>query len=360
MSSINNDSQQISPHGQVVNAGKVHGRIPSLDGLRAVAIALVLADHAAGSAGFPSALRSMAAHGAVGVRVFFILSGFLITTLLLRELRANGRISLVGFYLRRARRIFPASYTFIGIIALLGALGYCQVPLLDLGHALTYTMNYHNASAFPFEHIWSLSVEEQFYLLWPALVIVAGPSGALRAAFAVVLCVPAWKLAVTAFGGPEMLRRFHFHFEANADQLAIGCLLALTQTWLDRRAIYISGLSKPWFFALVAAIGAGVVLRLSGTVLGDVVLNVLIALVIHRLVRFPRGFVGWVLNLRLVCFLGTISYSLYLWQQAFLVSGAFSFPANLALTFPVALASYYLVERPFLKWKLPTKFAPAK
>lgn len=117
-------------------------RIPSLDGLRAVSILLVIVGHASESANAPHFLAYLGHVGNLGVRFFFVISGFLITTLLLQEWEKTGTVSMTGFYTRRALRIFPASFTFIGIIAVCSALGWLVLKPGDLAHAITYTINY--------------------------------------------------------------------------------------------------------------------------------------------------------------------------------------------------------------------------
>ena len=121
-------------------------RIASLDGLRALSIALVLTSHLAGTQNFLLARGTLATYGDfgyLGVRVFFVISGFLITSLLLEEHRRSHTISLRGFYLRRSFRIFPAFIVYLLAVVLLQALGQLHLRDGDLFHAATYTTNYH-------------------------------------------------------------------------------------------------------------------------------------------------------------------------------------------------------------------------
>src|SRR5687767_13667792 len=122
-------------------------RIPSLDGLRAISIGLVLISHMIGTRGLfiPSQVGNIFALGELGVRVFFVISGFLITNILVKEVELTGRINLWKFYLRRTLRIFPPYYVFLAVLIALVALGYLQLDFLDKLHALTYTANYHPA-----------------------------------------------------------------------------------------------------------------------------------------------------------------------------------------------------------------------
>src|SRR5215469_8527111 len=172
-------------------ATSTHARnIPSLDGLRTLSILMVLLGHLYGTLGYPkNAVTLELSHFAhFGVQVFFVISGFLITTLLLREREKTGRINLVHFYLRRTFRIFPAAFFYISVMALVVHPGY-------LLYAYTYTMCYAGqARPWVLGHLWSLSVEEQFYLLWPA-ALVLGFAVRRRIGWTVVALAPIARLA---------------------------------------------------------------------------------------------------------------------------------------------------------------------
>jgi peptidoglycan/LPS O-acetylase OafA/YrhL len=339
--------------------------IPSLDGLRAISIALVLLAHVAGTRNAPAFLDAFFQVGNLGVKVFFEISGFLITTLLLRELSTTGQISLKDFYLRRAFRIVPACYVYILVIGVLSLGGIVVLYPNDMLHAITYTMNYHIDRSWYLNHLWSLAVEEQFYLLWPLLVCLIGWRRGLMVAAGVVLLVPFIRFLTWCYFSPLPPAVYTRQFQAVADGLATGCLLAGGFNWLSTKKYYLAFLSSRFFFA-VPAIGLLFVLmsfRIHPDlfyVLGQSLVNLLIALCIDRCVRFPAGFVGRVLNAKPIVFLGALSYSLYLWQEPFLnphdETPLFTaFPWNLGFAFLAALASYYLIERPFLKLK--TRFA---
>jgi peptidoglycan/LPS O-acetylase OafA/YrhL len=151
-------------------------KLPSLDGWRAVSIALVLIAHSKYAAGFPAMLGSALdgfnangiAPGSLGVRFFFVISGFLITWLLLQEQAKHGVISLKHFYLRRALRILPVYFLYLFV---LGFLTHYSQPASDWLTNLTFTTNYFWPPE-PTAHLWSLGVEEQFYLLWPGLLVL--------------------------------------------------------------------------------------------------------------------------------------------------------------------------------------------
>ncbi|MGH9344977.1 MAG: acyltransferase family protein [Terriglobia bacterium] len=331
----------------------VSTRIASLDGLRALAIVFVLLGHLTGTLRYPHILKWLST-GEFGVRIFFVLSGFLITTLLLKELEITRRISLKKFYLRRIFRIFPASYTYILVIFILGLSGVIALHAHDIAHAATYTSNYYDNRSWYAGHLWSLSVEEQFYLLWPLTLFIAGKKRGMVIAGLVCFAVPVIRCSEFAF--------LHLHvyarFETNADSLAVGCLLAGTTEWLNRRGWYNALMSSRWFvvvpvFTLIFNSSAWQ-LRYQFTV-GDFFMNVGIALCLDWSIRSKAHPVGKVLNWRPVAFVGVLSYSLYLWQQPFLdrniKSPLTAFPLNILLAVGAALASYYCVERPFLAFK---------
>jgi peptidoglycan/LPS O-acetylase OafA/YrhL len=335
-------------------------QIPSLDGLRAVSIVLVFLGHIAGTRNAPHFLHHLEHAGNLGVKVFFAISGFLITTLLLRELAGTGRIRLSSFYARRSLRIFPAFYTYVAVITMLVGLGLIALQPGDWLHAVTYTMNYHEKRAWYLNHLWSLAVEEQFYLIWPALIVLLGPRDALRGAMASVLLAPLVRLIMWRYldSSPTALTR---EFQAVADSLATGCLLAGCYHWLGTQRWYVGVASSPLFPIIPAA---GVVTALATNVLGrgayyifgQSIANIAIVIGIDYCVRFPSSPIGRVLNTRPLVWVGILSYSLYLWQELFLnpmdtKSSYTSFPGNVCLAVLAAVASHYFVERPFLKLK---------
>ena len=153
---------------------EAQNRIPSLDGLRAISILFVLFSHAVGTHHFlaEGQVGPLLGLGELGVRVFFVISGYLITTLLLEETARYGRIDLGRFYLRRTMRIFPAFYAFVLALIVLEAVGLIALNPGDKLHALTYTSNYDPDRSWYVGHTWSLAVEEHFYLLFPLLALV--------------------------------------------------------------------------------------------------------------------------------------------------------------------------------------------
>lgn len=330
-------------------------RIPTLDGVRAIAITLVLGAHALGTRNLPAFRTARALFADVGVRTFFVLSGYLITVLLLRESERTGRISLRGFYLRRATRIFPAFYVFLGTVAILVACGYLVVPSVQLWLASVYLTNFQAFRAWPIGHLWSLSVEEHFYLLWPLTLAFVGRRRACIGVIVVIILSPfvrfvAWHMS----DGIQPLIRNASPFVFDA--LATGCLLALVRTHLEKQRAYMTTLAAPWFWLVPVLLVASLLAPTPGWMPkpGITLANFGIAMAIHRGLLYPTSRVSRFLETTPMVWIGTISYSLYLWQQLFLdrtqTSWPHAFPINIAMAFALAAASYYLVERPILTW----------
>ena len=321
-----------------------------------------------GTRGFPHFLAAIVHNPYVdianlGVRVFFVISGFLITGLLIAEEKTTGSISLRRFYVRRTLRIFPAYFVFLAVVAVLDQTGRIDVASSDFVRAVTYTMNYAPNRGWYLGHLWSLAVEEQFYLLWPISVVLAGMREAWRVAFAVIWLVPLIRIA-EAMLWPGRDNTIGETFETTADALAVGCFLALARDALYAREWYRRAVESPWVIPalLLTGLAAGSRFR-PGILFGQSVVNFAIAMGIDRCVRLPKGTLGRWLNTRPLVFLGTLSYSLYLWQQLFLNRGSnamlATFPINLGAVVACALLSYFLVEQPVLRLRPRVMPAPA-
>ena len=310
--------------------------------------------HLSGTPRFPTLDLGIGNYSRLGVTVFFVISGFLITRLMLLERARNGRVSLKLFYERRALRLFPASYTFIGCVCLLSLAGVFHLRPTDMWHAVTYTVNFLPNRGKQIGHLWSLSVEEQFYLIWPLTFVSYGPKRAGWVAVGVILFGP-----FARFGDWLFLRGTPYHdlqmFPMVADSLAMGCLLAMTSGWLETKSWYLR------LFRPVYSIGVVFLVLLINrymgysvvAVFGTSIVNLALAVLIHRCVYCSRDLAGRVLNWRPIVFVGVLSYSLYLWQQLFLnpesTAWACTFPQNLVFTVAAALGSYFLLEKPVLK-----------
>lgn len=326
-------------------------RIASLDGLRAVSILFVILGHLCGTRHFPLRENVYAASLALlGVRVFFVISGFLITGLLLGELRDGGKIRLDRFYFRRTLRIFVPYYAFLAAVVVLDHFGIALVPRGDLISAATYTTNYNGNAPWALAHTWSLAVEEQFYLLWPAVLALLGRRRALVAAGLVILCVPMIRTAQWDFF-PSLHVGIGHRFETCADALATGCLLAGVREALAHKRWYRALLDSPAVLAVVAIAVATIVLDghpRAAFSIGWTVQNLGIAFVVDYSLHHADSGVTALLSARPLVTIGRMSYSIYLWQQLFLdrTSTALqcAFPWNLVAVAACATASYYGIE----------------
>ena len=316
-------------------------RIPSLDGLRAASLACVLLAHLSGTRHF-FRWEMFEIYGNFGVRVFFVISGYLITTLLLKEQEKTGGISLRKFYARRAFRILPAAYVFMIVVI---TAQWHTLSWSDMLAAITYTSNYHQGGNWIVGHLWSLSVEEQFYLLWPMLLLLFFRKR-LWIVSGMLLSGPPLRVLFWMLWGHRGLEH---PFPVVMDALAAGCALAMLQPQLKS---WDGWLRSRWFVLvpLLTALLPLIQLRSNRIyqVAGLTVMHVGIALSIQHAARMQYRVLNW----GPVAWVGTLSYSFYLWQQPFVNRGSqawwTAFPQNLVLALFFAAASYYGVERPFL------------
>lgn len=326
-------------------------RIASLDGARAMSITLVIIGHLSLVKTIPYAHEIHEVDmGNFGVRTFFVISGFLITTLLLQEKARTGAISLRGFFLRRFFRIFPAYYVFLAITTVMGIAGWTKIQLGQLPMVAAYLTNYTWVE-WIWDHTWSLSVEEQFYLLWPCVLVFAGFRFGFRALLVVLIVSPLFRYAISHHYWPGDLAR---SFECVADALATGCVLAVYRDKLMEFRPYRTLVNSPMMlpFALTTLLVTRFTIHetLVWEFLKVPTYNILIMMLLDRYMRHPATHIGSLLNWKPIAYVGTISYSLYLWQQAAMFNTFnLSAPAQVALSFAAALLSFYLVEQPFLK-----------
>jgi peptidoglycan/LPS O-acetylase OafA/YrhL len=323
-------------------------RIPTLDGWRGIAILLVLVDHAI----LATRRNNAETTGQHGVTIFFVLSGFLITTRLMREKEETGRNDLRQFYIRRFFRLMPCAWGFL-LFSLIPAM---QSPersgaLANIISALFFFRNYAHLFASDFQltgHFWSLSIEEQFYLAWPSLMIVLGMHKARWFAVAGAAAIAFYRFAHwSSIESQPPFFRDGTHIRADA--LLIGCAMALflpsIRRWL-----------RTWMaIPLLAGLVMCMMRYYSLVPLHE---SAIIALLLAVTASSRSAFFR-ILDWKPLTFLGTISYSLYVWQQPFaiMVHGRFMQPfAAVAMLFGVALISYYFLEEPSVK--LGHKLAP--
>jgi peptidoglycan/LPS O-acetylase OafA/YrhL len=360
------------------SASRATFRVPGLDGIRALAVITVIVFHL-----FPGTLIG----GYLGVDIFFVVSGFLITTLLLRERAATGRISLRGFWVRRARRLLPALFIVL-VACCAAALVVGGDVLVGLGTqvlaAVTFSSNWvfivQGASYFDdtvpelFRNLWSLAVEEQFYIVWPlllVLVLVRIPRWARLTLIGTIALASAGAMALTFTSADPT--RVYYGTDTHAFGLAIGAFVAVLM--LGRgvgAAEKASGgmTSRPvrWSLGFVGLLALAGLIALSVLMPGDldlayqgglVVVAVLTAIAIIALL-VPRSLLGRVLEFAPIRWVGLRSYGLYLWHWPVFVLVSAATPVGsldqvevavrgaiaLAISVVAAAISYRFFEQP--------------
>ena len=307
--------------------------------------------------------------GDLGVRFFFVISGFLITWLMLLEHDRHGKVSLKAFYIRRALRILPVYFGFILCLAALQYFTKFSQSTAEWVGNLTFTTNFFGGN-FTSEHLWSLSTEEQFYLLWPGLFVLLSIAKNFRFALRVLL-IPVLAAPFCRVMGytqhPVLLAPVmrHFSFFAYFDSLAIGCAGAII---LSRRKERV----KEFFDShrnLTLIVGTLLILvpycltkmrwvRPLTVPLAYSSQGFGFGLLLLLSITHPNWGAFRALNWTWVRQIGILSYSIYIWQQLFCSPpDAFgwntpwwmSFPGWLVPVFALGFASYYGFERPFLK-----------
>ena len=359
--------REVSLVSAVPEASSFHlGYRPSLNGLRGVAVILVMIFHSR-SPFLPG--------GFLGVDMFFVLSGFLITSLLLEERARHDSISLGRFYARRALRLLPALILLLAVYLIFCgwlAPGFFRSHLIDALIALFYSANWTLAFGLDrptmLGHTWSLSVEEQFYILWPAILIMLHrfmPSRRWILYTVAGMAISSWGLRVllTSLGGS--VHRLQAGLDTHADSVLMGCVLALALS-LNLFADNLRTRTVIRWGAMVSVVGLAV-LALYGrwseptmTRHGYFLAALFTSSIILEVVWNPKGVLTRALEWRALVWIGTISYGLYLWHYPIfriLPAGFESFGwqevlvLGGGLTFLAATASFYVLERPALRLK---------
>ncbi|RNI20889.1 acyltransferase family protein [Flexivirga caeni] len=366
----------------------VHVQRPDIQGMRAVAVLLVVVSHAQ--------LAGLLDGGYIGVDVFFVISGFLITGLLAREVRSSGRVSFADFYARRARRILPAASVTLVMTLLISTIVYTDGDLsqvsTDVTWAAFFAANLHFAQAgndyfaitslqTPVQHFWSLAVEEQFYLVWPVLIalmllipwrrrerhrahgpratrsrIMLGRVQALRRAGVLIGLLSVASLIWSIHDTIASPHSAYFSTFTRGWELGLGSLLALTAQRVSRLSDPVKA-AMSWL-GLAAVLLAAVVYTSSTPFPGSAALLPVLGavLILAGGIEGPRYGATVLLGLRPMRFLGDISYSIYLIHWPVLVlttayaGGHLRIREKLALiavTIGLSWLSYRFVEKPF-------------
>lgn len=342
-------------------------RVPALDGLRAVAVLAVMGYHAG---------LAPLSGGFLGVDVFFVLSGFLITRLLAAEHARSGRLRLLHFYVRRTLRLLPGLAAMCGL--LLVWVWHLPYPAMagpverEMAATLLYVANWAEirGQIRPlgfFGHAWSLAIEEQFYIVWPLVLGAMLRSWSHRTKIAAVgfAAAASGLLRALMWTGPEASMRVFHGSDTRAEALLVGCATALI---LDGGRLPFPPRKARALGAAANASAVVLALALRGATPdaawmfrgGFTVVALAVACVILQLANAPQGLLARVLSARPLVRTGRISYGLYLWHWPIFLALAPVFTGlaplpTLALrftaSFAAAIASWLLVERWFLLWK---------
>ncbi|MGN6396964.1 MAG: acyltransferase family protein [Mucilaginibacter sp.] len=333
----------------------------SLDGLRGIAILMVVSSHLNL---FSFRFSAEIFNGKLGVLIFFVLSGFLITTLCLKERALTQNISLKNFYIRRALRIFPVAYLYLIVVIVLNLVFKLNINIISILGAALYVMNITSIfRRYYFSwytgHYWSLSVEEQFYLIFPFL---------LKRYFSLYL----WSLLVITFVLPVFICLQNYyqplnnvllygvvHYLIKFQAIAVGCLFSVL---CFKYKIKIDGLRK-WKFvlnliaiALILFINYDDFLTVENMFKG-LFISFLTGYIIITNITHQADLIFKLLNTDFLKIVGGLSYSLYIWQQIFASNDSrlphfmTARPFNLICIVIVSCLSYYIYERYFLDLK---------
>lgn len=320
-------------------AGLLSTRVSFLDGFRGIAILLVLFEHL--QTGYTGGYLSPLTHtGTHGVTIFFVLSGYLITSKL-----TEGEIQLKQFYIRRFFRLMPAAWTYIALVLSVQLL--LQVRLTSFCEISSCLFFYRNmiipVSCGLLTHFWSLSLEEQFYLIWPTLLLFFGVRRCLWGAGLAAMACAAFRF----YHWNQYYKLWvSFRSEVRADAILIGCCLALVildssiRNWIFRYSSYLMTASL--------AVLCYCIMRFWW--LPTLVENISIAVLLATCILNPGSLLARALSFRPLVWLGTISYSVYVWQEIFLVRPVvIAQPYAPVMILFIAPLSYILLEQPLTR-----------
>jgi peptidoglycan/LPS O-acetylase OafA/YrhL len=342
----------------------LRGSVPSLDGLRAISIIIVLCSHLWSAEYIP---------GGLGVYVFFVISGFLITRLLMAEHRATDHVSLPHFYARRILRLYPVIIVFSAFfITVYTVQGRPYDPLEPIS-ALGYFANYYyvyldthgvDPSMPPFGLFWSLSVEEHFYLLFPLTFVLLKGDASRLTRMLVLLCAGCLCLRLITrwlYASPDLSYRLYNLSQYRLDSIGFGVIIALLCD-MPRGREFLLRLTHPAALLLAMLTILAVLLVRNqwfrDTLRYSIEGGAISVLVVGILFSDRYWLAQWLLNTALLRWIGRLSYSLYVWHdgviwllpvKALPISAWQQSGVTVVACFAVAALSYYAVEQPFLK-----------
>jgi peptidoglycan/LPS O-acetylase OafA/YrhL len=341
-----------------------------LDGLRGIAVLIVMAYHLDELA---PQLTMLTTGGFLGVDIFFVLSGFLITSVLLNEYRQTSTFSLSNFFIRRFFRLTPALWVFLFFVLAFGEKlqpdFFSYISYDTFGYAFTYTINWKSAAtgmSGQLNHIWSLSIEEQFYIVWALLLYKAFEKGRSRERIATAtglligfLILQRGIRAATGTGHNIL----YYSTDSRIDGLLIGCLASMVYFWkLAGQGFLTSGAFRRLFLASLI-VGSCIFITFSYNdrqlYYGFISLfSLSVAITILWLISNESTLIHRFLENSALRWIGKISYGLYLWHFFFFTVAKKQFDGipqqvalGLTLSFAAAVLSFYFVERPILTLK---------
>ena len=342
------------PKTNAVSHNLEKGYVPAIDGMRALAISIVIASHFGAERIFP---------GGFGVTLFFFISGFLITSLMIQEHTKTGRISITSFYIRRFLRLAPALMVSIATVSTIFFFMFGFVSIPQISAAIFYYMNFYvilgGSAPLPLGPLWSLAVEEHYYLIFPIIFANAWKNRErfLIALVAVIVAVLLWR-CLLVFSWHVSTDRTYLATDTRIDSILYGAILAATpKTDLALLIKYL----KSWIVIIVS-----LVVLLFTFIYRDGAFRetfryslqgvALIPLFYATLFSGNLLFVRNVLETKLLVWIGKLSYSLYLWHMPVLffsekilpdAQGIAAFVLKVVITIALSAGSFYVVERHF-------------
>jgi peptidoglycan/LPS O-acetylase OafA/YrhL len=319
------------------------GHVPALDGLRGIAILLVLAAHT----------NTVLPGGRLGVDLFFVLSGFLITALLLQEWGRDGSVGLRAFYRRRTLRLFPALYcmllvyaVFVGVIA--EQSGWERSVVYGGLYVYNVAHGWFGYQGVGVDHLWSLAAEEQFYLVWPPLLLLAlrrgvGPRALIGTLLVLAAAIALWRglLIQSIHTGPRM-----FAPDVRADPLLLGCLAGVAYSFGVVRRVPLG--ARSGLVVLAAAVAVGVrETAVAYHTLAIPLFCVSVAVVVYACAVHRTWWFARLVSYEPLRWFGKISYGLYIWH--FPVYALVGWELGIPVSIAAAALSYRYVEQPFLR-----------
>jgi peptidoglycan/LPS O-acetylase OafA/YrhL len=364
-----------SPTSEATQARTRLGYVPELDGVRGIAILFVIGNH------LPfRRFGSLLPGGFAGVDIFFVLSGFLITTLLVQEFNRTGSISLRSFYIRRALRLGPALLAMLAIFCLLSfvlydkaqAKGNCLNALIALSYASNWVRIFSKNQLGLLAHTWSLSAEEQFYLLWPLILLTLLRFGRKRSYVVLVatgIALLSWMVSIyLAFhlkAVPRLGLHLCFGLDSRAEPLMLGCIIGvalssgmLTESRTQILRKFLRVVAPASLLLLLGFAYFSYLVERGFFFVGFVILALLAGCLVLEATVSSGGVVKRILGMKWLVWVGSVSYGLYLWHWPILFGmHRFGYSAwtvllvGLPLTFAAVVPSYYFLEQPMLRLK---------